>query len=159
MHARYESELLHRRLAELGFTKLFNEIDMKEAARQGLLGLGSKPLDTEHIQVINQADPQDTILSQLMSIKYHICAQYLTYRIKPGKNLVNDERFDWTSRRSWRTSGWTPSSACTPASAASRVHARCSSLAIIATTGRSCSTIAPACCATRLPRHLVRLRL
>ncbi len=38
------------RLAELGFTKLFNEIDMKEAARQGLLGLGSKPLDTEHIQ-------------------------------------------------------------------------------------------------------------
>ena len=39
-----------RRLAELGFTKLFNEIDMKEAARQGLLGLGSKPLDTEHIQ-------------------------------------------------------------------------------------------------------------
>jgi hypothetical protein len=41
---------LLRRLAELGFTKLFNEIDMKEAARQGLLGLGSKPLDTEHIQ-------------------------------------------------------------------------------------------------------------
>ena len=39
-----------RRLSELGFTKLFNEIDMKEAARQGLLGLGSKPLDTEHIQ-------------------------------------------------------------------------------------------------------------
>lgn len=38
------------RLTELGFTKLINELDMKEAARQGLLGLGSKPLDSDHIQ-------------------------------------------------------------------------------------------------------------
>ena len=36
-------------MAELGFTKLFNEIDMKEAARQGLLGLGSKPLTSDNI--------------------------------------------------------------------------------------------------------------
>ena len=27
---------------------------MKEAARQGLLGLGSKPLDSDHIQVRQQ---------------------------------------------------------------------------------------------------------
>lgn len=38
------------RLTEYGFSKLINELDMKEAARQGLLGLGSKPLDSDHIQ-------------------------------------------------------------------------------------------------------------
>ena len=35
--------LLVCRLTEYGFSKLINELDMKEAARQGLLGLGSKP--------------------------------------------------------------------------------------------------------------------
>ena len=39
-----------RRLTELGLVKLVNEVDMKEAARAGLLGLGSKPLTSDNIE-------------------------------------------------------------------------------------------------------------
>lgn len=38
------------RLTELGLVKLVNEVDMKEAARAGLLGLGSKPLTSDNIE-------------------------------------------------------------------------------------------------------------
>jgi hypothetical protein len=42
--------IVQRRLSELGFTKLVTEIDMKEAARVGLLGLNSKPLSSSNIE-------------------------------------------------------------------------------------------------------------
>lgn len=45
------SWITREQLGDLGFTKLVNEVDMKEAARQGLLGLGSKPLDSDHISL------------------------------------------------------------------------------------------------------------